>query len=76
MTKASIYVGGQPFAFCVQTFKNLVVLGENGDLGSWTGFQWKGRRVTGVTFSKITHDPVRAQTRRGIYGELILHRCL
>lgn len=39
------------------TFKNLVVLGENGDLGSWTGFQWKGRRVTGVTFSKITHDP-------------------
>ncbi|OEH76442.1 hypothetical protein cyc_04829 [Cyclospora cayetanensis] len=39
------------------TFKNLVVLRENGDLGNWTGFQWKCRRVGGVAFIKLTHDP-------------------
>ncbi|KAL8436623.1 hypothetical protein ACSSS7_001553 [Eimeria intestinalis] len=40
------------------TFKNLVVLNESGDLGSWTGFHWKGRRAAGINFSKIAHDPL------------------
>ncbi|KAL8424442.1 hypothetical protein Efla_001044 [Eimeria flavescens] len=39
------------------TFKNLVVLNDTGDMGSWTGFQWKGRRDSGTTFTKICHDP-------------------
>ncbi|KAL8271517.1 hypothetical protein Esti_004552 [Eimeria stiedai] len=41
----------------LSTFKNLVVLNDSGDLGSWTGFQWKNRRAAGTSFSKISHDP-------------------